>query len=138
METIKIDKTLYGFIAEQSKISKVEICGLGFDSSGDEAVDRLSFCKNYSKIPGAEYQFNPDDYGTFIQYHMDKKKDKKLVMIFHSHPLWKAFPSIKDVEKAYPKYIYLIYSCIEDKARAFKVDETAEKKAMYEIPLEIN
>jgi len=139
MEELKIDKKLYNNIAKEANKSNVEICGLGFDTDGDGIVDEIKFSMNISMIPGAEYQFSPEDFYEFISYHRGTKTDKKLIMVFHSHPLWKAFPSGKDIEKAYPNYIYLIYSNVENLARAFKVDKASMKgkKIMYEIPMEV-
>ena len=134
MEDLVLHRKVYNEIVDKAKENSNEICGLGFSTKKDSIIDEVMHAVNISPTDLAEYQFSPTDFWRFLEYHQGKKDDKQLVMIFHSHPSWRAYPSSTDIRKAWKQYIYLIYSCIEDRARAFKKNAG---DLMYEIPIRI-
>jgi len=130
MEKLIVSKTIYREIVDRSEKCQNEVCGLLFSDGS------VLHAKNVSDSESVEYQFSPEDYGVFLNYHRGLKTDKKVVGIYHSHPRWSANPSYTDIRKAYPNYMYLIYSCTEHLARAFVLEDT-EKRVMKEIRLEV-
>ena len=137
-----ISKSTYTQIVDDCESSPdKEVCGLGFSEQGkvfgtDLMVDNIHKAQNISQQELSEYQFGNEDFGLFIKYHRRILKDKKMLMIWHSHPRWKAYPSQFDITKAHPNYIYLIYSNTEKLARAF-VLENVDKRVMAEVPIEV-
>ena len=93
MENLNLHRKVYNDIVSKSKSNIKESCGLGFSTKKDNVVDEITEAVNISPTEFVEYKFSPSDFWTFLEYHQGKKDDKQLVMVWHSHPKWKAYPS---------------------------------------------
>lgn len=118
-------------IAEKSP--EREICGFGFSSDG-HLIDEIEVVENISEDPLGEYVMSPIAMGKFIHDRLHPNPKRQILMVFHSHPKWEAYPSKTDIQKAYSGYAYIIYSNLEKRARAF-LGSGKTKKKMEEIYL---
>jgi proteasome lid subunit RPN8/RPN11 len=145
MEQITISKSIYQQIVDKAEAeteNQKEVVGLVLGH--DNICNGVFHCRNISTFPQAEYKMHPEDYGVFLRYHRAKNPEdlrheipQKLIGIYHSHPQWSARPSQTDIAKAYPNYIYFIYSCVSKTMTAWTLEVVAGERIMREIIIEV-
>ncbi len=124
--------------------SPSEICGLisgkhFADVPADVAMaDTLHLIDNISsEIKAIDYVMQPQQmFNVMRQTTMLNKKSKvDLIACIHSHPTGLPIPSIIDIDRAEYDWVYVIYSPVNKKAKAYTYDH--QNKEFYEIAMHI-
>ena len=92
-----------------------EVCGVLIGKVNNEDFKILDFkvCKNLNEQRSIDrYNLDPRDYMKAQEYA--EKKNLDIIGIYHSHPNHPAIASKTDNFRAWPSYVYLIYSIYEE------------------------
>ncbi|NLO90110.1 MAG: M67 family metallopeptidase [Clostridia bacterium] len=127
-----IPKKMYkGMVDFSNKEKPNEACGL---IGGVEGRAEIFYpMTNVDKSPNS-YFMDPKEQ---ISVMKDiRKRNMKMVAIFHSHPHGSAYPSQKDVNMAFYPVVYLILSLEEpQELRGFRIDR--ERGTVKEVEIKI-
>ncbi len=131
MSEYTISKDIYKKIkAHAEKDAPIEACG--YLGSKEKSITNIFEMQNVDKSP-VHFSFDPKEQFNVVKEA--RKLDIKLIAVYHSHPETPARLSGEDIRLANDTdIIYIIYSCLEDNLKAFKVNEEKEIK---EISLEV-
>ncbi len=129
MQSFTIDPAVFDeLIAYGEATPRVEVCGalLGQKSEdGNWLCDEFIPLTNVSPHHhGAHYIPSPDELFQALNKtrHMNKKAEKDLVGIYHTHPMFEPYPSSTDILGAGYEGAYVIYSPMKKQITAHYYD----------------
>ncbi len=131
MSEYKISENIYNELKEHAE-KEIPIEACGYLAGKEKYITNIFKMKNMDNSP-VHFTFAPEEQFKVIKEA--RSQGLKLIAVYHSHPETPARLSQEDISLANdPDMIYIIYSCLEDNLKAFKVNPQKEIK---EIPLEV-
>lgn len=127
---------LQQFVEHCEATPSVEVCALMTGNLKNMVADEIHLIENVSKsFKEVDYVMNPSQ--AFRVYNnttiLNKKADKDLVVICHDHPTGQPIPSSIDLHRAEWEVVYLIYSPLYRKSRAWLYKDGAFSELKIEL-----
>ncbi len=123
---VLLKRSVYEFLNRlKPKGVEEERCGLliGARKESSFFVERAVEVRN---VKSSVSEFELDPVESLRVFEEAEKLGKEVVGVWHTHPIWKAYPSIKDVSgmKAFPG-VWIVIS--RDEIRAFVLEESVKE-----------
>lgn len=133
---VKISESSYNAIIKHAEAGfPHEVCGVLIGR--DHTVADYKKCNNLNTERAHDrYELDPLSFKEADDY--SREIGKEIIGIYHSHPDHPSMASETDRQRAWPEWIYIIFSINEGKyndARAWILEDSGEK--FYEEPIEV-
>ena len=133
---VKINQTSYDAIIKHAEAGfPHEVCGVLIGQ--DHTVTHSKECNNLNTERAHDrYELDPLSFKEADDY--SREIGKEIIGIYHSHPDHPSMASETDRQRAWPEWIYIIFSinqCKYNDARAWILEDSGEK--FFEEPIEV-
>lgn len=106
-----------------------ECCGALIGAT-ETATEVLALPNTTEEGTRRRFRIRPEDYRR-VEAHAEAGR-KELLGFYHSHPDHPAWPSLYDLEHAWPNLVYLIISVNSDRTGALTAWRLAENRSRFE------
>ncbi len=133
---VKINESSYNAIIKHAEAGfPHEVCGVLIGQ--DHTITDYKECNNLNTERAHDrYELDPLSFKEADDY--SREVGKEIIGIYHSHPDHPSMASETDRQRAWPEWIYIIFSINKGKyndARAWILEDSGEK--FYEEPIEV-